>query len=514
MTNPAASMRIMIAYAIIIPLAVIVGYLLANPLDYSALGFIGILVFILVSPVFIKWHYPILIFGLGCPATCFFLPGRPPLMQVVVMISLCVAITERILNSEKRFLRVPAMTWPLLFLVAVVAMTAELTGGIKLHAVAGEGGGGGGRKYIEILIGIATYFALTSQAIPRKHWKWYLMLYLLPPLLGIISQLFPFLPSPLNYINLLFPPIQMGTEDVVIGQTRLIPFSFAVGTVVAYMMARYGLRGMFMHHHPGRALIFVTAFLLMMLGGFRNLFGGTVLTLGLMFYFDRLYRTRLLPVLLLAGVLCLAMMVAFSDQLPYTFQRSMSFLPLKWKSEVLVDAQGSSEWRFAIWRDTWPKVPQYLLLGKGYGLTEEDYQMLGAGTFAGAGASHVDASQEGLAIAGDYHSGPLSTLMPFGVWGAIGICWLMGATLFVTYRNYKYGDPELRAYNVYALASCISSIIAFFFIFGAFNNAMVGYGGLAGFSIALNGGLAKRPAKTASNPLIKSRPALPVTQPV
>src|SRR6266550_2363438 len=124
MTNPAASLRTLIAYAIIIPLAVIVGYLLSNPLDYGTLGFLGILVVILISPIFIKWHYPILIFGLGCPAVCFFLPGRPPMSQIVVLISLGIAVTERILNSEKRFLRVPVMTWPLLYIAAMIFMTA------------------------------------------------------------------------------------------------------------------------------------------------------------------------------------------------------------------------------------------------------------------------------------------------------------------------------------------------------------------------------------------------------
>lgn len=511
MTNPAASMRILIAYAIIIPLAIIVGYLLANPLDYSTLGFFGILVALLVSPIFIKWYYPILIFGLGCPAVCFFLPGRPPMSQVVVLIALGVAITERIMNSEKRFIHAPVMMWPLLYLAAMIFMTAELNGGIGLHTVGG--GQGGGRKYIEVFIGIGTFFAITSQVIPRNRWKWYLILSMFPPLLGLITQLFPFLPSPLNYINLLFPPLGVSDEEIIVGQTRLVPLSYAVGTVVVYMLARYGLRGIFLHHHPGRALIFVAAFLMTMLGGYRNTFAGTLLTMGLMFYFDRLYRTRLMPVMVLVSILGVALLAVFSDRLPYTFQRSMSFLPLKWKTEVMIDADGSSEWRFRMWRATWPKVPENLLVGKGFTINKEDFDMIGPGTFANAAASHVDASDEALALSGDYHSGPLSTLMGFGVWGAIGIFWLMGATFFVVYRNYRYGDLEMRTYNIYMLASCISSIIAFFFIFGAFNNAMAGYGSIAGMSLAMNGGLAKKPAKTGFNPPIKPLKSSPAASP-
>jgi hypothetical protein len=207
--------------------------------------------------------------------------------------------------------------------------------------------------------------------------------------------------------------------------------------------------------------------------------------------------------MLLLGVLGVTVLAAFSDKLPYTFQRSMCFLPLKWNPEVVMDAEGSSEWRFNIWRATWPKVPQYLLLGKGYGLSKEDYDMMGGGEFAYFKASHINADEDALAISGDYHSGPLTTLMPFGIWGAIGILWLMGATFFVLYRNYKYGDPELQTYNIYLLAQCIVSIVGFLFIFGGFQNDVGGFGRIAGMSLAMNGGLARRQAKAVVSPRIK-----------
>ena len=72
-------MRMLITYAVCIPLAMLVGYLLSNPLDYSALGFLGVIVAIIISPVFIKWHYPIMVFGMACPMTCF--TGKPEAFQ-------------------------------------------------------------------------------------------------------------------------------------------------------------------------------------------------------------------------------------------------------------------------------------------------------------------------------------------------------------------------------------------------------------------------------------------------
>ena len=57
MTNPAAAIRALITYAICIPLAMLVGYMLCNPLDYGALGFFGLVAMLIVSPILIKWNY-------------------------------------------------------------------------------------------------------------------------------------------------------------------------------------------------------------------------------------------------------------------------------------------------------------------------------------------------------------------------------------------------------------------------------------------------------------------------
>jgi hypothetical protein len=502
MTNPTAALRMLITYAIVIPAAVLVGYLLTNPLDYGTLGFLGFMLLIIVSPVFIKWHYPILVFGLSCPMTCFFLIGKPPLWQLVVLISLTIAIVERTLNSERRFIRVPAMTGPLLFIAGMAYVTAELTGGIGLHALGGDTGGG--KKYINVFVGVATYFALTSREIPRSKWKWYLALYMLPAVLGLIGDLFPYLPSPLNTINLLFPPTQSFEQGVVIGTTRLASLSFAVSTTTLFLLARYGLRGIFDGTKPWLAMLFLASLPLSMLGGFRSAFGETLLLLGLIFFLEGLHRTRLFPLLLLLGVVGVSGLAVFSNQLPYTMQRSMCFLPFfKWDGAAVADAEGSSEWRYAMWRDTWPKVPDHLLLGKGCALSQEDFQNIGTGEFSQLGAAHIDASNQPLAISGDYHSGPLSTLMLFGIWGAIGIVWLMAATLFVLYRNYRYGDPQLQVLNAYLLASGTTAVISFLFIFGAFTNEVGNFAKMAGFSIAMNWGVARRAPKTASNPLFK-----------
>jgi len=500
-------MRMLITYAICIPVAALTGYLLTNPLDYGTLGFIGLVLLLLVSPLLIKWHYPLMVFGLSCPMVCFFLVGHPPLSQVVVLLSLGLAVVERTTNSEKRFISVPAMIWPLVFIFGVVFLTAELTGGIGFHSLGGDTGGG--QKYLAVFAGIATYFALASQKIPRARWKWYLALFMLPGLTRMLSDLFPVLPSPLNLINLLFPPNISLDKDVIVGTTRLGAISYAFGVVPGYLLARYGLRGIFLTNRLWRPVLFLVCFVLMMLGGFRSAILWLALVVVLMLFLEGLHRTRVTALLVMICLLGAMVLAVYSDKLPYTFQRSLCFLPFKWQTEVVMDTEASTGWRHGIWRAMWPKVPEYLLLGKGFALNQEDYQNIGNGTFAQIHTSHLAAEDETLAISSDFHSGPLSTLIPFGLWGGVGMIWLIAATIFCLYRNYQYGDAELRVFNTFMLACGLTQIFNFLFIFGAFPNDVNALARFVGFSIAMNWGVARRPAKAASNPLIKPAKPLP-----
>jgi hypothetical protein len=504
MTNPAQAIRMLVTYAIIVPLAALVGWLLCNPLDYGTLGFFGIVALLLASPFFIKYHYPFLFFALTCPATCFFLVGRPPLWQAGVILSLGISVIDRTLNSEKRFISVPVMTWPLLYTAAVVYFTAEMTGGIGLHALGGDTGGG--KKYISIFLGIATFFALASQRIPAKHRNLYVALCFLPGALGAISDLFPYLPSPLNYINLLFPPSLSAATGINVGaSTRLAAVGGALGVFVTFMLAKYGLRGIMDPEKPFRLPVFMVLFCFSLVGGFRNVLLGYLEVFVLLFFMERLYRTRLSLVVVLGVVMVSVLAIPFSDKLPHSMQRAMSFIPgLKIDPDVLAEAEGSRQWRENMWRDVWPKVPQYLLMGKGYALSREDYNYMGGGAFESLGS--LDQSQVGLAISGDYHSGPLSTLMPFGIWGAISFIWISLAALYVLYRNYLYGDQELKAFNRYCLVFLITGIIGFLFIFGAYAEVIDMITRIVGISVALNWGMRGPKPVPASNPAIRALP--------
>jgi hypothetical protein len=490
-TNPAALMRVLITYAICIPIAILSGYILTdvgNDPTYSNLFVVGLLIALVLSPVLIKWHYPIMIFGLGCPMTLFFLKGAPPLWELVVIMSLGIAVVDRAVNSNQRFISAPSIVWPLLATTAMAYITAKLTGGIGLHTLGNEVGGG--KKYITLFLGIATFFALISRKIPKEHRQLYIGLFFLSGLPAFISDLGPVLPYPLNAINLFFPS-RMGTDQQwEVGITRLGAFGATAGVVVAFMAARFGIEGIFASSKAlWRAPFFVLMLALTLLGGFRNVLFANVVLCILMFFMEGLHRTRLLPFFMLLGLVGACLLVPLAHKLPYTFQRAISFLPLNVDPVARADAQGSTEWRLQMWQDLLPQVPQYLLLGKGYALTSDDFEMMGTGTLANGAEARMDASEGSLAVAGDYHSGPLSTVIPFGIWGVITFLWFIFAGFRVLYRNLKFGDPQLKIINIYFFAEYLTSFIGFLFIFGSYSDAMFGFSRLIGFSIALNGGI-------------------------
>jgi hypothetical protein len=82
--------------------------------------------------------------------------------------------------------------------------------------------------------------------------------------------------------------------------------------------------------------------------------------------------------------------------------------------------------------------------------------MIGNGDLANGAEAQMDASEGSLAVAGDYHNGPLSTLIPFGIWGGITILVVHLRGITGLYRNLKYGDPQLKVVNIFLFAQYTS----------------------------------------------------------
>ncbi len=270
-------------------------------------------------------------------------------------------------------------------------------------------------------------------------------------------------------------------EGFQLGLVRMSGLVSASSAICLFMLARYGVRGLLDIAKGWRLLLVGLALGFGLLSGFRSFFGFILLVFTIGFYLERLHRTRYFFNLALVGVLCFCGLLVFSSKLPFTIQRSLSFLPIDISPIAKQDAQGSLEWRLEMWKRLLPDVPRYLLKGKGYALDPGELFLSRENGMRGYGSS-----SDMFALSGDYHNGPLSVLIPFGIWGAMAFIWFLYVTGRVLYQNYANGNTALTTINT-ALFACFLARLSFFLFFvGAFEGDLAYFTALAGFGVSLN----------------------------
>lgn len=515
MTNPGSIIRSLIIYGLCIPLAIYLGYLLANPMDRVSLGIIVAALCMPLIPFLLRWHHVLLIMSWNMSVVLFFIPGSPYLWLLMTAVSLGLTALQQILKRNVQFAGARSVVWPLLFLAAVILMTALLTGGIGIRALGGDAYGG--KRYILLLGAIAGYFALTSHRVPPGQGFKYVALYFLGALTLMISNAGPLIPSSLYFIFALFPveSIQALSGESARGEyVRLSGVTIACVGVLCFILARYGVGGVFelgerwrflplrfrgglAINQPWRLLAFLAVVFLCLMGGYRSyaIIIGLVL-LGL-FYLEGLVRTKMMPVFVLLAISLVAIGLPLVDKLPLTVQRSLSFLPITVNPIARADAEGSSEWRLNIWRKVVPTIPQYLLVGKGYSIDAQELEA--AESFENFRGNNEGAMYE---LSSDFHNGPLSVIIPLGIFGAIGFLWFLAAAFRVLLYNYRWGDAEYRRINTFLLTYFTVRVIYFLAVFGSLHTEMTMFTGLIGLSISVNGGM-RRPTSAkvpAPNP--------------
>jgi hypothetical protein len=465
-----------------LPVAVLLGYFLAEPMDTSSLGVVVLVLSVLCVPLLMKWNHPLLVLGWNAMMMLPFLPGNLLVSAVIGPLAFLFAVLNRSVNPDRRFIRVPSVSRALLFLTAIIVGTAFLTGGIGFRVLGSSHFGG--KRYINIFAAVLGYFALTSRQIPIRKVGTYVGMFFLPGLTALIGNLATMGGPGLYFLCAAFP-ISSAVSD---GESDFAPqmavyrfggFPVVSVALYSYLLARYGLQGVLDLRKPWRMLFFAMATLTCLAGGFRSAFIAFGLTLVILFFMEGLHRTRLLPICLSLGILGAAILLPQAHRLPQSIQRTLSFLPAKVDPIVENEARGSSEWRVNMWKVVWPEVPKYLLKGKGYVLSPSEMFSEGGDIEAGGGSR----------ISGDYHNGPLSILIPFGLLGMAGFVWFLIACIRALYRYFQFGEPELRHVNAFLLASFITKSVLFFVVFGSLYSDLMGFAGLIGFAVCLNGSL-------------------------
>jgi len=484
--------RLVLAYIVAIPLALVLGYLVATP-DTASVAALGFVLICLALPLFIQWNHALLIISWNSAFVVGFAPGQPQLWLVLAASSFGIALLNYVLGF-KSFIRVPELLKPLVFLLVIILVTAWVRGGIGLKILGGSGYGG--KKYIYLLGAFMGYFALTAQRISigksQRTVKWFFLSALSFAMGNLIYAL-----GPAFYVLYYFiSPDSVGSQVAADwGQNVIERFGGlgpAASGLLAFILTRWGIRRMFEWNKPWRWLLLIAVMVAGLFSGYRSLVGFLFALFFIQFLIEGLWKTHLLPAMILLAMLVLAPALFFANKMPRAVQRSLAFLPLDINADVRADTDASSEWRFQIWRLVWPEVPKYLLLGKGYALDPVELDMTTLAARTGAISNYEEAL-----YAGDYHNGLLSVLVPFGLLGLVAFFWLLGAGIKVLYCNHRFGDARLKQVNGVLLSYFLTQCVFFFFVFGALNVQLVAFLGILGISVSLNNGVCRKEAPKA-----------------
>jgi hypothetical protein len=487
----------LLVFAICVPAALFLGYLLATPSDPTSVIWIGLSLFLLSIPILLKWHHEALIITWNASLVAFFLPGTPAVGFLVGGMSLVIAAAKRALLQQGNLIHCPSVSYPLVLLAGIVLITAHETGGIHARALGSDAWGA--MRYLQVLGAIAGYFAFVGQPIAPDRAKLMATLFFLSGVTSAVPVLIALGGPGLQSLLLLFGRTSIvATESTIftLDLQRFIGLTFMSQAVCWLMMLRFGIRGILDLHRPWRFITLAVMIALGLLGGFRSFLLLVGVVSLVQFYFEGLFRTRFFVWFSLAGVLGGTLLFAFADKLPGAVQRSISFLPVEIDPAIRLEATGTLDWRLEMWRDTLPIVPQYLLLGKGYNFDGTDFFLTTVSAQRGIARSYAAAM-----ISSDYHQGILTLIIPFGIWGMLAFLAFCVASLRVLYRNYRYSPPELQLINRFLLAYFTGRLLFYFIFYGEFDLDLMLFTGVIGLSLSLNGGMRQADAATVPAPV-------------
>ncbi len=207
------------------------------------------------------------------------------------------------------------------------------------------------------------------------------------------------------------------------------------------------------------------AFYAALVTGFRGQIIGMGAVVFAWLIYDSKNRKQTFFGLLALGLLGWVLALVVIPFLPLMAQRALSFLPFATDriadKMMLRGAEGSIDFRIDIWKMAWDELPRYLLIGRGFVEDITQFAWL---------QGHWYQSVDFFYYMHNYHSGPLSLLVDFGLAGlvlGVAFMWVVASRSVKTVRRFCIGKNDLIArYYAFLTIQFIYFCFSYFFIFG------------------------------------------------
>src|SRR5262249_49129950 len=131
--------------------------------------------------------------------------------------------------------------------------------------------------------------------------------------------------------------------------------------VFCWLLARFGVAGIFDLSRPWRLVLLAGTVVGMTFGGVRSALLLMAAIFLILFPIERLWRTRLAWALLSLVIVSAVVVIGFAERMPLSVQRTLSILPINVDHTTREIAESSTQWRVDMWKTVLPQVPKYLL---------------------------------------------------------------------------------------------------------------------------------------------------------
>ena len=310
----------------------------------------------------------------------------------------------------------------------------------------------GGRSYVNVYLGLAAFFIIRSIPVPPKLWSKlpYLVLAVasFDLIIGIITTIFP---STIFKIYPFYSAVsRTGIEELVTGTTadtsRLVTFGGFGLVLITLVLASVRIQRLLHPSNLSQLTILMIGFLSVLYSSFRSsVLNGLVVTLVASI---RDLKWKFLALIPFAGLFFFGLSIVNSDfiRLPKEVQRSLTFIPGKWDTDVALDAAGSNEFRREVWT-TWQRefFPLHPWIGRGFGFK---------GEWARPSVYRYDPEANRRAVEiGEVHNGLFAAVDAFGIIGTIFfVAWnarLLASALTVPFDKRAPSELPLRFLALY-----------------------------------------------------------------
>src|SRR5579883_2486117 len=103
MINAHSLFRSLVVYAICLPVAILLGYMLADQTNANMVA-VCLLLGALTTPLFLRWHYPWMLFSWNSVIGFYFMKGNPTLCLGMIFVSFGISVLTYIMNRKLKFI--------------------------------------------------------------------------------------------------------------------------------------------------------------------------------------------------------------------------------------------------------------------------------------------------------------------------------------------------------------------------------------------------------------------------